>query len=226
MARPSVYSSRPSVGVVESTGASRHRGRPGGGQPATRLHRTEQDVGQRVPELHAREPHHQHRGDLVAPGQLDGRAGVDDHHGPRIDGGDGADELVLPAGQGQRRPVEALALHRVGGADDDDGDVAGPGELDGVRELLVGRPQRRPDDQADLEDEALGRPAVADADVDPLAGAQRDDGVVLRRRGEELVDVERATRCRRPPAPSCRRGRGRRRPGRSRRCASRRPRPA
>ena len=48
-------------------------------------------------------------------------------------------------------------------------------------ELLVGRPRGRAHDQADAEDEALGGPAVPDADVDPLPGAQRDDGVVLRR---------------------------------------------
>ena len=54
-----------------------------------------------------------------------GAPGVDHDHRPRVGRGDGTDQLVLPAGQRERRPVDPLALHRLGGPDDDHGDVAG-----------------------------------------------------------------------------------------------------
>ena len=72
MSRPSVYSSRPSVGrdlAHRRVGQGR---RPGRGQPAAGLDRAQQDVGQRVAELHAGEPGQQDGGHLVAPRQLHG----------------------------------------------------------------------------------------------------------------------------------------------------------
>ena len=53
-----------------------------------------------------------------AHGQVDRCPGVDHHHGPRVGGGDPADQLVLPARQRERAAVAALGLPLVGRADD------------------------------------------------------------------------------------------------------------
>jgi hypothetical protein len=88
-----------------------------------------------VPELLTGEPRQQYRGHVVGPRQQHRGAGVDDHDGAWIGRGDGADEVVLPAGQHQARAIEALAFHFFGGTDDDDGDVRLAGKLHWAVEL-------------------------------------------------------------------------------------------
>ena len=56
-------------------------GRPHRWEPPTGFAVAEEHLGQGVGELLAREPGHQHRRDLVGPGQQDRRAGIDDHDG-------------------------------------------------------------------------------------------------------------------------------------------------
>jgi hypothetical protein len=73
----------------------------------------------------------------VQPPQQERRAGVEDHHGAGIDGGHGADQVVLAPGEGQGVAVEALALHLLAGADDDHGDVGVAGERHGTGQLLL-----------------------------------------------------------------------------------------
>jgi hypothetical protein len=73
-----------------------------------------QDVGQGVPELLAGEPGQQDGSHVVGPRQQHRGAGVNDHDRARVGRGDGAAEVVLPAGQRQARAVKALALHFLG----------------------------------------------------------------------------------------------------------------
>jgi hypothetical protein len=96
----------------------------------------------RPAELLAAEPGQQDGRRLVPPRQGNRAAGVDDDHGAGVGGGDPVDELVLPARQRQRDPVEAFALDLVAGADDHHGGVGVAGQRDGVVELLVVRERR------------------------------------------------------------------------------------
>ena len=114
-------------------------GAPGGGEAAAGLVGAGQDVGEGGAALLAGEPAEQDGGDLVAPRQFHRGAGVDDHDGVRVGGGDRADQVVLAAGQRQVLAVEALGLDAFGGGDHDDGRVGGAGGLDGLGDQLVGR---------------------------------------------------------------------------------------
>ena len=99
---PSSYSTTPSTGVRRQDRDVVLRGRPGGRQPAAGLGDAEQDVGDRVAELLPAEPADQQGRDVVAPRHQHRRAGVDQHDRARVGRDDGADQVVLPAGQGER----------------------------------------------------------------------------------------------------------------------------
>ena len=146
----------------------------------------EQHVGERVAELLPGEPGEQHGGDLVGPRQQHGRAGVDDHDRARVGRGDAPHELVLAAGQRERRAVEALALDLLGRADDDDRDVGVAGQRDRALDPLVVTRVRR--QEVELEDRAAevdvaARRAdlVAEHDADLLAGRELHRVHALRR---------------------------------------------
>jgi beta-glucosidase len=166
--------------------------RPGHGQPAAGLGVAEQHVGERVTVLLAAEPGQQHRRRVLGPGQQDRGAGVHYHHGPGVGRDDLADQVVLAAGQGQRGAVEALALHLRGGADHDHGRVAGGGQGDGPRDLLVVGTVRRHQvelyERAEL-DERRGVHLVLDYHGNRLVRGQVDRGQLLRRPHQGLGDV-------------------------------------
>ena len=161
--------------------------RPHHRQPSARLAFAEEHVGQGVAELLAREPGHQHRRDLVDPGQQHRRAGVHHHHRARVDGGDAPHQLVLAAGQGQGVAVEALALHLLGGADHHHGRIGLGGQRHRLLQLLL---VRGLPGQVELEGQGvelgLAEPAgvlgpVAEHDRDLLAGVELDRHPPLRR---------------------------------------------
>ena len=101
-------------------------------QPALRLDVAEQDVGQRVAHLLAREPGHEHRRDRLDPRHRHGRAGVDHDHGAGAHLDDASDQLVLATGESELGTIPTLALPVVVGADDHDRHVGSRGGVDGV----------------------------------------------------------------------------------------------
>ena len=119
------------LGVGEHAGVGGHvgdrhlreGGGPGRGQAPAGLDRAGEHVGERGAELLAAEVALQHRGDLVGPRQHHGGAGVDDDDRARVRRDDGADEVVLAAGQVEVLAVVALGLDLRVGADDDDRDI-------------------------------------------------------------------------------------------------------
>ena len=113
-------------------------GRPRRGQPAAWLVLADEHVDEGVAEVLTGEVGEQDRRHVVAPRQQHGGTGVDDDDRVRVGRGDGADEVVLAAGQGERRAVVALRLDAGVRADDDDGDVARRRQLGG----LVGSARR------------------------------------------------------------------------------------
>jgi hypothetical protein len=168
------------------------RRRPGRRQTAARLDVAEQHVGQRVAVILAAEPGQQDRRCLLGPGQQDRGTGVHHHHSPGVGRDDLADQLVLPARQGQRGAVETLAFHLRGGADHDYGRVAGRGQRDGLGDLLVIGAVRR--HQVELHERAnaserRGVQVVLDDHVHRLVRGQLDGSQVLRRPHQDLGDV-------------------------------------
>lgn len=108
------------------------------GNAAAGLVGAREDVGEGGAALLAGEPAEQYGRDLLAPRQLDREAGVDDHDGVRVGGGDGVHQLVLTAGQPEVLAIEALGLDAVGGGDHDDGGVGGAGGFYGLGDEFVG----------------------------------------------------------------------------------------
>ena len=164
------------------------RGGPGGGQAPAGLDVAEEHVGQRVAELLAGEPGHEHGGNLVGPRQQHRRARVDHGDGPPVGLCDAPDEIVLAARQTERLAIEALALDLLGRPDDDDGHVgARRGRRRALELLLVGAVRRL---DVDLEGgarhreggvRAAGRGLVTQDELHLLALVEHDRHAVLRR---------------------------------------------
>ena len=166
--------------------------RPGGRQPAARLGRAEQDVGERVARLLAREPAQQHRGHLVEPRHQHGRAGVDDDDRPRLRLVDAADELVLAAGQARAtcgrsprsRPPAVVPTTTIATS-------ASRASSTARVELRVGVAERRVEVELERDAHAAvgGGQLAAQDDVERLALGQRHRHAVLRRREQRLARV-------------------------------------
>ncbi len=138
---------------------------PGGGQPPARLRVAEEYVGQRGPALLPGEPGQQDGGHVLAPRELHRGARVDDDHRVRVDGGDGAHQVVLAAGEGEVLPVETLGLHALGGGDDHDGGVGLARGGHGLGDQLVGVAPR-----AEVEQREHDRPERQRGHVGDLEG--------------------------------------------------------
>lgn len=144
--------------------------------------------------LLAGEPAEQDRGDLVAPRKLHRGAGVDDHDGVRVDGGDGTDQVVLVAGEPQVGAVEALGLDAFGGADDHDRGVGGAGRLDGLGDQLprVAARAEVAERERDAEDRlvvAQGLGDLPERDLDGFARGEGDPAALQRVAEEGLAGV-------------------------------------
>ena len=148
-------------------------------QPAAGLGVAGQHVDQRVAELLAGEPQLQHGRHVVEPRHRHRRPGVEHDDRVRVGRDDGGDELVLVAGQGQRRAVLALGLPVVVGADDDDGDVGGGGDGGGPLDVVgvAARAGRRRRGRA-RSSRRVGR--VVDLELVAPAGLERDRAADLR----------------------------------------------
>src|SRR4029079_10916882 len=154
---------------------------PGRREPPARLCLAEQYGGKRGAELLAAEPREEHGGDLVPPWQQHGGARIDDDDRARVGPRDAPDELVPRAGEGEVGAVEALALDRVGRADDDDRDVGVRRRTDGALELRLRRPPGGGDPERERREHRAGRDLVAQAERDLAVRGELELGRALRR---------------------------------------------
>ncbi len=130
-------------------------GRKRPGQTTGGLKVTGDDRGEGVPGLLTGEPAPQHGCRALEPREQNRRARVDDDDGVRGHVEHCLDELILPAGQGQTRAVPALGLDLFVRANDDDGQLACPGELDGFGELVICRGAWHPMPEGRAHDRAV-----------------------------------------------------------------------
>ena len=94
----------------------------------------EEDVCERLGSADAGVPHLDDAFDVVDPGHADGAAGFEHDDGVGVGGGDGFDEGVLVAGQGERCCVHVFTQWLVG---KDDGDGGGLCELSGCGDIVA-----------------------------------------------------------------------------------------
>ena len=163
----------------------------GDGQPAARLRPAEQHVGERLAHGLAGQPGVDHGRHVICPGHEHRHPGVHHDHGPGVHRGDPGHQFVLPAGQREGFPVDALALGRLGRADDHHrGGAAGrgPHRLGDHGVLVLIRRDAERDRQRGVD--AVGGPEV-EPDVRLLASPQAGRGPDLTGTGHGLHRVGR-----------------------------------